>query len=378
MTSTLPPIEAHTRAKHYILRYHLEEWFPILGRSNSLLTYIDGFAGPGEYKDGDPGSPIVALRAIREHKYFEDFDTKNGVVNCLFVDKETNFIKHLEGKVKDSYWPRAFKIKIEHGLFSKVMERLLDEVDAGRRSLSPALIFIDPFGPAGFPMTLMERLAGIDRVEVLVNLNNLEFVRWILSDSAKHGTADRLFGSARWEPALKMLGRKQSQFLVTEYEKALEEIGWRCTSFEMVNDQNQTAYHLVFGTGSSKGLEAMKRAMRSASQTGEFRYTDRIGVSQHVLQGLDKEKEYPIEVGEYLYAKYDGQDIHLDQLLENDINWHRWWLPKDLHQALEHLEYGEDPRIVNVWRSDGKKRRARSYTNCYVKFGRPERQQPLF
>ena len=41
-------------------------------------------------------------------------------------------------------------------------------------------------------------------------------------------------------------------------------IGWRGTSFEMVNKQNQTAYHLVFGTGSPKGMEAIKRAMRSA------------------------------------------------------------------------------------------------------------------
>ena len=378
MSNTLPPIQPHTQAKHHILRYHLQEWFPILGRSYRKLMYVDGFSGPGEYDGGDPGSPLVALRAIRDHSFFGQFDAKNGSVDHLFVDRDAGFIQHLRGKIRGTTWPSAFNIDIRRAEFADVMQALLDEVDAGNEPMPPALIFIDPFGSAGFPMTLMERLAAIDRVEVLINLNYLEFVQWILPDPKKHVTADSLYGSKRWRPALKLFGRDQSQFLVTEYEKALEEIGWRCTSFEMVNSQNQTVYHLVFGTGSSKGLEAMKTAMRAASQTGEFRYTDRIDPSQPVFLGLDKEREYPIEVGEHLFYKYDGQEIHFEELLEDEINWHRWWLPKDLRGGLEHLEYGDDRRVIDVWRSDGKHRRARSYTNCCVRFGRPERQQPLF
>ena len=378
MSDTLPPIQAHTQAKHHILRYHLEEWFPILGRSFRKLMYIDGFSGPGEYEGGDPGSPLVALKAIRDHAFFNEFDGKGGRVEYLFVDRNPDFIRQLDDKLKESSWPRSFDINVELGLFAEVMEDLLDEVDAGRRTLSPALIFIDPFGSAGFPMTLMERLAGINRVEVLVNLNNLDFVRWILSDSTKHGTADRLYGNSRWELALNMIGREQSQFLVTEYEEALKDIGWRCTSFEMVNDQNQTAYHLVFGTGNSKGLHAMKTAMRAASQTGEFRYTDRIGASQQALGGLSKEEEYPIEIGDHLFEKYDGQEVHYDLLLEAEINYHPRWLTKDLNAGLRNLEYGDEPRIRNVRRGDGNRRQARSYSNCYITFGRTDRQGPLF
>ena len=378
MNDTLPPIQAHTQAKHHILRFHLKEWFPILGRSSRLLMYIDGFSGPGEYEGGEIGSPLVALQSIRDHRYFDEFNAKNSSVKYLFVDRKVNFTRHLESKIKESYWPRAFNIKVERGLFAEVLESLLDDVDARKQSMPPALIFVDPFGPAGFPMALMERLADIDRVEVLINLNHLEFVQWILPDPVKHVTADRLYGSSRWEPALKLFGREQSQFLVTEYEKALEEIGWRCTSFEMVNSQNQTVYHLVFGTGSSKGLEAMKRAMRTASQTGEFRYTDRVGVSQPPLRGLDREKEYPIEVGEHLFKKYDGHEIHFDQLLEADINWHRWWLPSDLRKGLLHLEYGEETRILDVRRDDGKSRKAKAYTGCHIKFGRGPTAPRLF
>ena len=149
-------------------------------------------------------------------------------------------------------------------------------------------------------MDLLARLSTFRRMEVLINLNYNEFVQWILPDPTKHVTADRLYGGPRWRPALDLIDRERADFLVSEYEAALSEIGWRGTSFEMVNVQNQTAYYLVFGTQYYKGLEAMKRAMRDASQTGEFRYTDRIDPSQPTLIGLERENEYPREIGEYL------------------------------------------------------------------------------
>ena len=166
--------------------------------------------------------------------------------------------------------PTHSALKCKNRLFADVMEGLINDVEATGREMPPSLIFIDPFGPAGFPMELMARLADFDRVKVLINLNYLEFVQWILPDPTKHVTANRLYGGPRWKPALNLLGRERSDFLVSEYERALNEVGWRSTSFEMVNAQNQTAYHLVFGTKNFKGLQAMKRAMRAASQTGEF------------------------------------------------------------------------------------------------------------
>ncbi len=41
--------DAHTLAKHVILRRYLGGWFPILGQGghNPRLVYLDGFSGPG-------------------------------------------------------------------------------------------------------------------------------------------------------------------------------------------------------------------------------------------------------------------------------------------------------------------------------------------
>ena len=372
MSSTLPPIQPHTKAKHHILEYHLKEWFPILGRVHGSLRYIDGFAGPGEYEGGEPGSPIISLQTVKRHQIFEKFSREGKTIEFLFVEKNAEHYRHLQRKIDEGSWPRAFKVEVKHGEFESALTHLLDEAANGNQQMPPMLLFVDPFGPAGFPMELLERLASFERVDVLINLNHLEFVQWILPDPSKHVTADKLYGGRRWRPVLDLDGRPRAMFLVDEYEKALREIGWRGTSFEMVNTQNQTAYHLVFGTGSYKGMEAIKRAMRNASQTGEFRYTDRIDSAQPVLLGLEMANEYSTEIGEFLFQKYEGQEVALDRLIEDEVNWHRWWLPPDLREGLKNLEYGDNPGIVNVRNRDGRTRRRGTYPEgCHIEFGRP-------
>jgi three-Cys-motif partner protein len=60
---TIWPLDPHGRVKHLILKRHLDAWLPIMTRSFPRLVYVDGFAGPGIYEGGEPGSPIIALRA---------------------------------------------------------------------------------------------------------------------------------------------------------------------------------------------------------------------------------------------------------------------------------------------------------------------------
>ncbi len=342
------------------------------------MRYIDGFAGPGEYQGGEPGSPIISLQTVKEHQAFEKFSQDGKTIKFIFVEKKPEYYLHLRRKIaRANPWPGNFRIDVRHGEFENTLSQVLDEATSNDRHMPPTLLFVDPFGPAGFPMELFTRLASFDRVDVLINLNHLEFVKWIVPDQSKHVTADKLYGGPRWRPALNLQGRSRTKFLVDEYEKAFREIGWRGTSFEMVNMQNQTAYHLVFGTGSHKGLEAIKRAMRNASQTGEFRYTDRIDPAQPMLSGLDRANEYPAEIGEHLFQKYQGQEVSFDCLIENEINWHRWWLLPDLREGLKYLEYGDDPRIVKVRNHDGRRRRLKAYLDgCFITFGRPP-QIPL-
>jgi three-Cys-motif partner protein len=64
---TLWPLEPHTRGKHFVLKFYLDAWLPIMGTQFGRILFIDGFAGPGKYEDGEPESPIIALNALENH-----------------------------------------------------------------------------------------------------------------------------------------------------------------------------------------------------------------------------------------------------------------------------------------------------------------------
>ena len=71
---TLWRLEPATAAKHRLYKKYLDAWWPILlqpsastGRSWPHVTYVDAFAGPGEYIGGEEGSPVFALDRLLRH-----------------------------------------------------------------------------------------------------------------------------------------------------------------------------------------------------------------------------------------------------------------------------------------------------------------------
>ena len=87
--------------------------------------------------------------------------------------------------------------------------------------------------------------------------------------------------------------------------------------------------------------------------------------------------EYPRQIGEHLFQKYEGQEVAIDRLVEEEIDWHRWWLPMDLRKGLIYLEYGDNPRIAGVRNDDGRRRQKRKYpAGCLITFSRPPQRQP--
>ena len=114
----LPKMVPHTAAKHMLLKRYLDRWFPILGKYNQRMNYIDGFAGPGEYEDGEPGSPLLAIEAAKHH-------VENGTlapnvnVNFIFVEANPDYSRHLQGKLDTLARPSQFKAGIIQGSRSK-------------------------------------------------------------------------------------------------------------------------------------------------------------------------------------------------------------------------------------------------------------------
>jgi three-Cys-motif partner protein len=282
-TKTLWPLEPHTRAKHEILRRYLEAWTAILGLGGfPTIAYVDGFAGPGVYDNGEDGSPIIALKAALKHQA-----RISSELRFLFIEHDKKRAAQLNECVSTLALPANFKVRVAEGMtFAEGFRaHLLDRYREANKPLPPTFAFIDPFGWTGVPFTVVKEILSHKSCEVLFNFMYEEINRFIEHpDQTKN--FDDLFGTPDWRGVSKIVdARARREFLHGLYVRQLrQEAGARYVrSFEMRNKKDATDYFLFFATNSAKGMEKMKEAMWKLDESGEFRFSDATVPAQTLL-----------------------------------------------------------------------------------------------
>jgi three-Cys-motif partner protein len=364
-------IEPHTEAKHDILRYYLGAWFPILATAQRRLIYIDGFAGPGEYDGGEDGSPIIALKAASDHVLKDKLQRVGMQLVFFFIEKDEARFQNLQRRLAGLKLPNNFRIIAECDSFESAFGSVLTEIEQQSKQLAPSFVFIDPFGPTGFPMSLVERLAKQERSEVLITFNYQSLNQWFLQDESKHQSLDQLYGSDIWRPALNISDSSQKEaYLRQAYQNTLEKLGWKVRPFQMINKRNQTQYYLFFATTHWLGMLVMKRAMWGAAPTGDFKYSDLTSPLQGRLFEKVYDEEYSQQLANQLCQYHRGQTVSKRTLIQNQVAWHPVCIDRHLTRALSILEYeSTPPKVAKVELPGGKKRRERSYPDgCTITF----------
>ncbi|MBC7965536.1 MAG: three-Cys-motif partner protein TcmP [Fuerstia sp.] len=290
MSDSLPTVwhaEPHTLVKHAILNRYLQAWFPILTQQASLLKartgktqsreilFVDGFAGPGLYERGEPGSPLIALNAAIQHSI--DFPMP---VRMLFIEHRHDRFVHLQSviapylaKAKSSKNVRA--VEPHEGDCDTVLNQLLDEFEKKRSQFGPALAFLDQFGYGAVSMKLIHRILSYPQCEVFSYLNYKEMNRWI-TDPHKADAFTRAFGGEEWRECKDLPEKERRAELLLKYKAALKNRANAkyVVSFLMFDANDLPLYWLLFCTNNLRGLEEMKRAMWAVDKTGEFRFSD--------------------------------------------------------------------------------------------------------
>jgi three-Cys-motif partner protein len=290
----------------------------------------------------------------------------------LFIEKDEARCQNLQQKIATLQLPDNFRVHVECASFEEVFDEVLSEIEKQNKRLAPSFVFIDPFGPTGFPMHLISRLAQQRRSEVLITFNYQSLKEWFLQDPHKHEHLDELYGSDVWRQALWIADPAQKErYLMGVYQKALESLGWKGRSFRMVNKQNQTQYYLFFVTTHWEGMLAMKQAMWKAAPTGDFRYSDLTEPQQQRL--FDKElydENYSQQLARQLYENHRRQSISKQMLIQSDVAWHPICIERHLTQALKMLEYEEEPpKITQVELPESGIRRKGTYPDgCSITF----------
>ena len=274
-SNTLWERDEQTGGKHLILKHYLDGWFPILGRWNSRLLFIDGFAGPGKYEDGEPGSPLVALDCIRRHKRGNGL---RGVeLVCIFIEADESRARHLERLLAQQPPVPDTTTHVLPGAFGDHVSAILDHIDQQNKRLAPSFVVIDPFGVKGSPMSLVERILGNPKSECMISFM-YEPIRRFHQQPELERHLDELFGTKEWK---RCLGMEESdakkRFLHDLFAKQLKRHGAsHVVPFEMWKG-NRHVYTIYFATGNLKGCNLMKQVIWKVEPSGSYAFRGHAG-----------------------------------------------------------------------------------------------------
>jgi three-Cys-motif partner protein len=294
MSDSLPTVwsaEPHTLAKHAILREYLKAWMPILARQSNLvrapareILFVDGFAGPGRYSGGEPGSPIIALDAALSH-------TASFPVPVRFVFIEKDPARHESlSRILTPYFAHAAsskQIRIDPPVLGDCQHELGGLLTAHEQRgtrFGPALVFLDQFGYSEVPMTLVKRILQFPECEVFSYLD-WAWMNRFMSDQTKWAGISDAFGGDDWKAALNEPPNRRERLLKDAYVHALRKRGgskYVCY-FSMFDSSDRLLYWLFFCTNNLRGLEEMKDAMWRVDATGAFKFSDRDDPNQLTL-----------------------------------------------------------------------------------------------
>lgn len=351
-------LEPHTLGKHRVLRAYLDAWFPILSSWRKRILFIDGFAGPGEYKGGEEGSPQIAMRALVDHSAKIEAE-----VVFFFIEKEEGRAQHLESIVQKwkAKLPDNAKPHVVTGQFDETMEDVLSSLDGQKKRMAPAFVMIDPFGVAGTPMSVVRRIMGNPQCEVYFSLMYEGLNRWKNTPEFE-GHLDDLFGCPNWRDFVDIEDSEQRREAFYDlYESQLRAAGAKHVVHFDVYSGNRLIYSIFFATRHEVGCDRMKAAIWKTAPEGtyEFRGThvDQLALSlepsfeplkKQLLDAFGDGQWHPIGAVQK-FMRSDKTDYHCGQLKTNTL------IPMEVDGLLE-----VDPST---------RKRARAYPDgCMLRF----------
>ena len=281
---TLWRLEPHTVGKHRVLKSYLDAWLPIMGKRNRQILFIDGFAGPGKYKAGEDGSPLIALKAFKNHPARAKIDAE---VVFFFVEKDPERAAYLKELVQSEsrMLPSRCRVHVVPGAFDNALSHLLNMLEEQKRRLAPSFVMIDPFGVSDTPMDVIARILQNEKCEVYVSFM-YEAINRFKRSYEFEGHLDRLFGGRDWRDGIGIQDpQARKNFFFGLYKEQLRAAGAKNVVHFELHEGDRLVYAIFFGTRHWKGADIMKRAIWKVAPFGDFRF---LGThSSQLILGLD-------------------------------------------------------------------------------------------
>jgi three-Cys-motif partner protein len=273
--------------KHELLVGYLGGFVKILGSLNPQVYYVDGFAGPGLYEDGNKGSPTLAA----EHAH--SLIGKNYGLHCINVELMPDYFKNLQQNT---------------AAYSQVVQNLPgafgDQVDQVLRLIrqQPTIFFLDPFGLKGIEWRHLAKLgqrASITEVLMRVNPTDLQRLAgfWHSVDSgamAKCQLVTDYLGFSSQDQWLNVWHAGGAEGLINLYMERLRQYFRFVYRYAISSIDGDLKYYLLFATRHEKGAVLMNDnvCLRQADYQRDVReYKDRRGGAVSFFGAIDPTSE---------------------------------------------------------------------------------------
>lgn len=353
---TLWEITPHTLAKHEILRRYLEAWFPIMSRYQGRIIYLDGFSGPGRYKGGEIGSPIIALAVAKNHR-----SSLNGKLVFWFVDENQDRIDHLCSELENYEIPDHFRVDVICGEFCEELEKVLDYLDSEGKRIAPTFAFVDPFGFSGISFEVIQRLLENKQCEVLINFMVDSINRFIdhPNDKIVKHIVDA-FGTEDCISIAEAEGDRLTNLRIL-YQNQLKSVARFVRFFEMRDEKDRTQYFLFFASHHPVGHIKIKEAMWRVDPDGRYSFSDSTNQEQISLFDEVDVTDLVRTIREQFGNHRDVQCREIEEYVLDETAYIR----KHMTQALRSME-AKGEITVDGKKSDGFKRRANTFSENVI------------
>ncbi len=157
-----------SQIKDQLLGCYLRPYFQKVLTTGQPIFYVDCFAGKGKFDDGNPGSPLIALKARDECL---SRTSGNGRIDMCFID--LNYAKEL-GDNLASLGYDCKNLSVVPGKYEEKIEGLL----SNKRGTN-VFLYIDPYGIKALDSALFDKFQalGFRTLEMLINFNSFGFFR---------------------------------------------------------------------------------------------------------------------------------------------------------------------------------------------------------
>ncbi len=253
--------EDHTKAKHELLLAFFNKWVSIhsgyfASRRRGLVRVYDGFAGPGVYAGGEPGSPRIMLEALLRNVNLRE--------RWSSVRYEFTFVEHDPSRAMRL---RTILMQVEQAAqstdrwtdrisWSVICGRYEENLPEAAPAPSALFLFLDPFGYSQAPMTLTTKLVQQPKSDTMIFLP-LSFVNRFAGREGQDTALDRFFGTPQWRDVPD--GPTRPAALLALFREQLVAAGLRWTgAFRLKPPEGGNEYWIVGASAHLSGYESFK------------------------------------------------------------------------------------------------------------------------